>query len=148
MSRYWCCTMIIHLVNAHHVNHCCVVCHRWPADGFWGQFLCQFDQSQIMGTPIPGLNEQGVELNPGVKWHSNDFLSIIKPILCLPWYTYLFLVGGAAQGDKPLGRKGGTPTLCWRYCPRHGARPFRERYAPPHLPLWALCGPSGISFGV
>ena len=58
-----------------------------------------------------------------------------------------FLLGGAAQAVEPPGRKGGTPTLGWWHCPRRGARPFRERYAPPHLPLGTLCGPSGIGFG-
>ena len=64
-----------------------------------------------------------------------------------PWvdkYADIFLLGGAALLEA--GRKGGTPTLGWWHCPRHGARPFRERYAPPHLPLGTLCGPTGVGF--
>ena len=64
------------------------------------------------------------------------------------YHGLIFLVGGAAQVDYPLGSKGGTPTLGWWHCPRRGARPFRERYVPPYLPLGALCEPSVISFGV
>ena len=54
---------------------------------------------------------------------------------------WLFLVGGAAQPVRPARRKGGTPTQSWWHCPRHGARPFRELYAPappiPESPVWA-----------
>ena len=35
-----------------------------------------------------------------------------------------------ASEVRPAGRKGGTPTLGWRHCPRLGARPFWELYAP------------------
>ena len=58
-------------------------------------------------------------------------------------FSYFFLLGGAAQAAEPPGRKGGTPTLGWWHCPRRGARPFRERYAPPYLSQGTLCGPSG-----
>ena len=44
--------------------------------------------------------------------------------------TPIFLVGGAAQLVRPARRKGGTPTQGWWHCPCHGARPFRELYAP------------------
>ena len=60
--------------------------------------------------------------------------------------TALFLVGGAAQADLPLGRKGGTPAQGWRHCPRHGARPFWELYAPPHSLLKPQCEAPAANF--
>ena len=86
---------------------------------------------------------------PDGRWFSSISLPRMQPIEASQFAAFsvssatLFLVGGAAQANYSLGRRGGTPTLGWRHCPRHGLDPFGNGMPLPTY-HWGPCvGPQG-----